>query len=157
MAEFADPIGPDTLHAFNDAYARRDLAALDLLLDDDAHWLINGPVELLHFCGERRGKRAVLDMVGRIAPAQFKIITFVPETVLIDGDRASTLTRMTGERTGDGRIISYRVAQFIRFRNNKVVKYCSVIDSFDAAEQVLGRPIALGTSQPFENDALIAV
>jgi hypothetical protein len=43
------------------------------------------------------------------------------------------------------RKISYRVAHFIRFRDQKVSEFCSIIDSFDAAEQVLGH--AIDTSQ----------
>ena len=34
--------------------------------------------------------------------------------------------------------ISYRIAHFIQFRNEKVVDYISIIDSFDAVEQMLG-------------------
>ena len=150
-------VSRDIVDAFNDAYARRDVAALAPLLDDNARWLINGPVDLLPFCGERRGKQAVLDMVGRVVPAHFTITSFVPETVLIDGNRASTLSRLTGERTEDGRTISYRVAQFIRFCDHKVVEYCSVIDSFDAAEQVLGHQIAPVRGRRSESDRVVAV
>jgi ketosteroid isomerase-like protein len=77
--------------------------------------------------------------------------------VLIDGDRAATLNRLSGRRPSDGRSISYRVAQFVRFRAGKVIEYCSVIDSFDAAEQVLGRPITLKASQPADYGARVAV
>jgi ketosteroid isomerase-like protein len=145
------------VEAFNDAYARRDVVALAPLLDDDARWLINGPVNLLHFCGERRGKREVLELVGRIAAEQVSFIQLVPEKVLIDGDCASTLCRLTGECAADHRVIGYRVAQFMRFRNGKIVDYCSVIDSFDAAEQVLGHAIDLPEAQPVANDAVVAV
>jgi|SRR3954452_20105339 ketosteroid isomerase-like protein len=133
------PVNRKILEAFYEAYASRDVHKLAPLLDDDCTWTINGPVELLHFCGSRRGKQAVLDMVGRLVPEIFRITGFVPESVLLDGDRAATLSRLSAKRVKDGRVISYRVAQFLRFRNRKVVDYRSVIDSFDAAEQVLGR------------------
>ena len=42
----------------------------------------------------------------------------------------------------DGRVISYRLAHFIAFRDGKVVENLSLIDSFDAVEQVLGHPLA---------------
>lgn len=38
----------------------------------------------------------------------------------------------------DGHAISYRIAHFIKFHEEKVVKYVSIIDSFDAVEQMLG-------------------
>ena len=138
----AAPVNRHTVDAFNRAYAARDLVALSRLIDDNATWTINGPVELLQFCGTRRGKAAVLDMVGRLVPELFIITGFVQDSVVLDGDRAATLNRLSGRRT-DGRAISYRVAQFIRFNDGKVAEYCSVIDSFDAAVQVLGHAIFL--------------
>jgi ketosteroid isomerase-like protein len=151
------PANRTLLDAFYRAYASRDVDKLAPLLDDDCTWAINGPVELLHFCGSRRGKQAVLDMVGRLVPEIFRITGFVPESVLLDGDRAATLSRLSAKRVDDGRVISYRVAQFLRFRNGKVVDYRSVIDSFDAAEQVLGRRFECDEHQPAGDDTRVAV
>src|SRR4029078_3381799 len=116
---------------------------IEPFLDDNVQWTISGPVELLPYCGTRHGQTAVLDMIGRQVPELFRITSFVPETLLVDGDRAATLNRLSGRRAEDGRAISYRAAQFVRFKDGKVVEYCSVIDSFDAAEQVLGHSISL--------------
>jgi len=96
-------------------------------------------------------------MVARIAPRQFAVVSFVPELVLIDGDRASTLCRATGERAANGRTIGWRVAQFMRFRDQKIVEYCSVIDSFDAAEQVLGHSIELAPCESVAPRDAVAV
>jgi hypothetical protein len=38
------------------------------------------------------------------------------------------------------RVVSYRCAQLLRFRDNKLVEFRALIDSFDAAEQMLGHP-----------------
>ncbi len=119
--------------------------------------MISGPVDLMPFCGERRGKQAVLDMVARIAPRQFAVVSFTPELVLIDGERASTLCRATGQRAANGRTIGWRVAQFMRFRDQKIVEYCSVIDSFDAAEQVLGHSIELEAGELVAQRDAVAV
>ena len=56
-----------------------------------------------------------------------------------------------------GHAISYRIAQFFRFHDQKVVEYVSLIDSFDAAEQVLGRPLARQAGRPVENNDVISV
>jgi ketosteroid isomerase-like protein len=152
----ASSVNRQTLDAFNRAYAERDLVALSRMVDDNATWSISGPVELLEFCGTRHGKAAVLDMVGRLVPELFVVTGFVQDSVVIDGDRAATLSRLSGRR-GDGRAISYRVAQFIRFHHNKVTDYCSVIDSFDAAEQVLGHRIELDGVKRAAAGDLIAI
>lgn len=157
LSEKPGSITREWVEAFNEAYAGRHMERLESLLHDDVRWAISGPVDLMPFCGERRGKPAVLDMVARIAPRQFAVVSFTPELVLIDGDRASTLCRASGRRTVDGRTIGWRVAQFMRFRDQKIVEYCSVIDSFDAAEQLLGYSIELAPSQPGEPRDAVAV
>jgi ketosteroid isomerase-like protein len=149
-------VSREWVEAFNEAYAGRQMDRLAPLLDDDVRWVISGPVDLMPFCGERRGKQAVLDMVAHVAPRQFAVVSFAPELVLIDGDRASTLCRASGERA-DGRTIGWRVAQFMRFRDQKIVEYCSVIDSFDAAEQVLGYSIELAPREPVAQCDAVAV
>ena len=68
--------------------------------------------------------------------------------MLIDGDRAAVFGQADGEPRRIGRMISYRIAQFVRFENDKVVEYMSLIDSFDAVEQVLGQQIAAPGEHP---------
>ena len=63
--------------------------------------------------------------------------------LLVDKDRAASYGRLSGIRREDGRTISYRYAHFLRFEADKVAEFRSVIDSFDAAEQVLGHPFDL--------------
>lgn len=78
--------------AFYEAYASHDTARLAPLLHDDIEWTISGPVEVLAWCGKRRGKAAVIDLVDRLIPSLFRVVTLAQEAVLIDGDRAATLT-----------------------------------------------------------------
>ena len=117
-------------------------------LADDVEWTISGPVDVLSFCGRHRGKAAVVELIGQRVPKIFQIDRLVPELILIDGERASLLSRVSGKKTDDGRSISYRIAQFIRFRDDKVVEYRSLIDSFDAVEQMLGCPIEVHEGRP---------
>lgn len=142
---------------FYAAFTTRDVVRLAPLLHEHVEWTISGPVDLLIFCGTRRGKQAVLDLVSRKTPHQFDIHRFEPAAILIDGDRAAALSRLSGITRDQGRAISYRVAQFLKFEANKLVEYCSVIDSFDAVEQVTGQRLvaraACGTRAP--NDDLV--
>lgn len=48
------------------------------------------------------------------------------------------LQKLTATKREDGHAISYRIAHFIKFREEKVIEYVSIIDSFDAVEQMLG-------------------
>jgi ketosteroid isomerase-like protein len=137
----------ELVEAFYRAYTARDSAAMAPLLADDVDWTISGPVDVLPFCGSHHGRQAVLDLVDQRIPAVFSVFAFVCDQMLIDGDRAATLHRISA-RTPDQRVISYRVAHFFRFADGKLVENLTLIDSFDAVEQVLGHPLSLHESPP---------
>ena len=130
------------VEAFYKAYAARDIDRVAPFIDDEVDWTISGPVDVLPFCGRHRGKQAVLDMMRRVVPDVFAIYSFVVDSMVIDGDRVATFNRLSARLGGDGRVISYQLAHFMRFRDGKVVENLSLIDSFDAAEQVLGHSLA---------------
>lgn len=60
------------------------------------------------------------------------------EEILIEGERAATFMRLSAIHAATGRAVSYRCAQFLRFSDGELVEFRALIDSFDAAEQVLG-------------------
>ena len=144
--------------AFYRAYTARDTAAMADFLADDVEWTISGPVDVLPFCGTHYGKAAVLDLVENGVPAVFRIFSFALDQMLVDGDRVATLNRLAA-RSDDGRVISYRLAHFLRFKAGKLVENLSLIDSFDAVEQVLGHPLAVheAPSLATAGDELIAL
>lgn len=127
--------------AFYQAYAARDVAKVAPFLHRNIEWTVSGPMDVLPFCGTFRGRAAVLDLIGRRVPGVLKVFSFVPESVLVDGDQLAMLHRQSGRHGVDGRAISYRVANFMRFEDDKVIANLSLIDSFDAVEQVLGHPL----------------
>jgi ketosteroid isomerase-like protein len=150
------PVPRSLVEAFYQAYASRDAEAIAPFLDDNVEWTISGPVGVLGFCGCRHGKEAVLDLLARQVPEVFRVFSFVPETTLVDGDRAATLSRLCA-RSRDGRAISYRLSHFLHFRDGKIVENISLIDSFDAVEQVLGHPLAVNRVEPATDIDLMEV
>jgi ketosteroid isomerase-like protein len=125
----------------------RDSKRIEPLLDDDVEWMISGPVDVLPFCGQRRGKVAVLEIFDRLVPDTFEVTGFEPQSLLIDADRVAMMSILSAVTPEQSRKISYRVGHFMRFRDEKVVEFCSIIDSFDAAEQVLGHAISVSQHQ----------
>lgn len=136
-------VSRSVVEQFCRVYAVRDADKIAEFLDDDVEWSISGPIEYLDFCGTHRGKDNVLDLIRRRIPDVIRTFSFTPESILIQGDQLAMLHRQSARRTGDGRVINYRVANFIRFRDNKVVSNLSLLDTFDAVEQVLGRRIEI--------------
>ena len=145
------------VEAFYQAYAARDARKVAEFLDDNVEWTISGPVDLLPFCGTKHGKAAVLDLIERLVPESMHVVSFTPDAIVVDGDQAATLNRLVATRSGDNRVITYRLAHFMRFRDGKVIRNLSLLDSFDAAEQVLGRPLAVDEGRPAQMGNLVAI
>ena len=148
----------EVVEAFYRALAERNYERVALYLDDDIKWSISGPVELLPFCGQRVGKAAAMDVITRLVPHVLATRHFLPDMKLVEGDCAAILARLYGTQP-NGRAISYRISHFMRFKNNKITEYISVLDSFDAAEQVLGHQIELPKQEapPLAADVLVSV
>jgi ketosteroid isomerase-like protein len=94
-------------------------------------------------------------MMARVVPQVFRIFSFVHEAILIDGDRVASLNRLSAS-LGE-RVVSYRLAHHLRFRDGKIVDMLSLIDSFDAVQQVLGRPFATSDRVAADEGGLVAV
>jgi ketosteroid isomerase-like protein len=129
-----------TAEAFYDALVSREPARIDPFLDDDVDWLIVGPIELFAFYGQHYGRQSVLDAYRRLSRTE-EARGSACEFLLVDGDCASALIRLTNIDNRTGHEISFRVAHFARFRNGKVIEYCGIPDSLGKAEQTLGRPL----------------
>jgi ketosteroid isomerase-like protein len=134
-------ITAELVRKFFAARLTRDPAIIGPLLHDDIEWSISGPIDVLRYAGHRRGKEAVLNGLVAWAPDMFKPGEVIIEDIVVEGDNAITRTRVTGAVPSSGRAISYQCAQLFRFRDGKIVQFRAIIDSFDAAEQVLGRAI----------------
>ena len=139
----SEPVPRSVVEGFYEALANCDMQALAPYLDDRVVWTISGPIDVLQFCGQRSGKNVVLDLLDRDIPLLLEKRRMVPRAMLVDGDRAAVFGKLTAARRDVGHPISYRIAQFIRFRHGKVVEYISIIDSFDAVEQVLGQHLTV--------------
>jgi ketosteroid isomerase-like protein len=137
----ASGISRGFVHGYFRACVSRDPERIATFLDDDVDWSLCGPVDLLPFCGQRRGKAAVIDTLTRQVPSVIRLAKMDLEQILIDGERAASYMHLTAVHASTGRTVSYRSAQFIQCRGGKIADFRGLIDSYDAAEQVLGHPI----------------
>lgn len=143
--------------AFFKVYSARDPEKLGAFLHDDVVWTVTGPVDVLSYAGTHRGKKEVLDLILRTIPSVFRYTSHTQEALLVDGDQVAMLCRRSAQRAADARVISYRVANFMRFADNKVISNLSLIDSFDAAEQVLGRSLSVHESPSLVDSDVVAL
>jgi ketosteroid isomerase-like protein len=143
-------ISRDLVEEYFRACVSRDPARLARCLDDDVQWTLGGPVDLLPFCGQRRGKQAVIDTIVGLTPKIMRMTGMDIEELLIDGDRAAAIIRVSAIHAVTGRTVSYRNAHFLRYRDGKLAELRALIDTFDAAEQLLGHPIDTSRDEPPE-------
>lgn len=135
------PVSRQRVRDFYDARMSRNPDLIAEFLHDDVVWAVAGPVDLIPFCGQHQGKKAALDALVRIAPSVFRVTKVNLDELLIDGDRAAVFNRLAAVQSTTGRTISYQRAEFFQFRENKIIAYRALLDSFDMAEQMLGHAI----------------
>ena len=124
---------------FYRALASRNARRIAAYLSDDVDWMSIGPVEMLSFCGPRRGKAAVIEVFERLIPAVVEVTSYSTDILLVDGERAAGLNRLTGRLQATGRVITCRLANFMRFNEGEICEYRSLMDSFAAVEEFIGQ------------------
>jgi ketosteroid isomerase-like protein len=128
------------VEAYYKATAERDVETALSFIDDNVDWLVQGPVDLFPFFGQRHGKAAVLEGYLEIA-RKLHVTGFRLEALLVDGNRAAALIRLISVVRATGKVMSVRTSQFSRFRDGKLVEMRGVLDSYNMVEQTIGRTL----------------
>ncbi len=121
-----------------DAYERRDFDRVAALIHEDIDWVIYGPIEVFPFAGARQGRNAVLEALGKIAE-QYTVERYQREIVIVDGDRAAVMSDVSFKQRATGRTLRFRIANFLRFRDGRLIEFREFANTFDVVEQALGR------------------
>lgn len=125
-----------------DAYERGDLDRFGALLHDGIDWAIYCPVSVFAFAGPRRGRTEVLEALARIGDS-YALLHHRRELVVVEGDRAAVMSDVSFRQRTTGRTLRFRVANFLRFAEGRLIEFREFLDSFDVVEQALGRELAL--------------
>jgi ketosteroid isomerase-like protein len=121
-----------------EAYVRGDSERVAATLDDDIDWVIYGPIDVFPFAGARKGKTAVMKALAGI-DRDYELKRYVPEVILADGDRAAVLSDVAFMQRATGRMLSFRIVNFLRLRDGKVIEFREFTDTLDLTQQALGR------------------
>jgi ketosteroid isomerase-like protein len=130
------------IHAFCDAMTSRDPGRIAPFLAEDIEWMVFGPIDLFPFFGQRKGRQAVLAMFRELMSV-LQLRRCEHDSLVTDGDNAAALVRINALDMSSGRMLSLRLAKFAKFRDRQLVSLKAVFDSFDVAEQAMGRHIDL--------------
>jgi ketosteroid isomerase-like protein len=125
-------------HAINE----RQSENLESLIDDDVEWAIYGPIDMFPFLGQRRGHRAVIEVIRQIAD-NIRVRRFDRESLMLGVDSAASMMRYSLTALDANKAISLRLAHFAQFKAGRLLSLRVLVDTFDLVEQALGRPIHL--------------
>jgi uncharacterized protein len=131
-----------TVREIYDAYARGDAERVASLLHDDIDWVIHEPVGVFPFAGPRRGRDAVMQALAAIAE-QYALQSYKPEIMIVDGERAAVMSDVSFVQRATNRVLRFRVADFLRLQDGRVIEFREFANSFDLVEQALGRELSL--------------
>jgi ketosteroid isomerase-like protein len=131
-----------TVRELYDAYERRDFDRVAKLLHDDIDWIIYGPITVFPFAGARRGRAAVIQVLTDIAAA-YKLESYTPEIVIVEGERAAVVSDVSFRQRSTGRVLRFRVANFMRLQDGRLIEFREFTNSFDVVEQALGHELRL--------------
>lgn len=131
-----------TVRDLYEAYARRDFERVAALIHDDIDWVIYAPVQVFPFAGPRHGRAAVLKAMGDIAEI-YAVENYAPEVIIVEGERAAVMSDASFRQRATDRVLRFRIANFLRIKDGRVVEFREFLNSFDAVEQALGRELEL--------------
>ena len=124
------------------AYGKRDFETVAAAIHPDIDWVIFSPVSVFPFAGVRKGRAAVLEAMAGIAAA-FTLESFNREILIVEGDRAAVMTDIGYRQRTTNRLLRFRVANFLRFQDGKLIEFREFANSFDVVEQALGRELEI--------------
>src|SRR5665213_2600345 len=116
-----------------DAYGRRNFDRVAALIHDDIDWMVESPVHVFPFAGTRHGRAAVLQALGSIAEL-FVLQSYTSEIVIVDGDRAAVMSDISFTQRSTKRVLRFRVANFLRIEDGKVIEFREFSNTFDVVE-----------------------
>jgi ketosteroid isomerase-like protein len=121
-----------------DAFRKNDYERLAALYHDDIDWIFHGPTSIFPEVGHRRGKIEVFKTMAALNML-YRFEQFTTEQLIAENNAAASVADVRMVQRSTGRIIQCKIASFHRVRDGLVIEYRGFTDSFDAAEQVLGR------------------
>jgi ketosteroid isomerase-like protein len=77
---------------------------------------------------------------------KLEILSFWPLTTVVNDDRAALSVIVKVKDRATERSADYLAAHFLRFRDDRIIEYCAIIDSLDAARQLAGQETAVQDS-----------
>lgn len=109
----------EVIETLFEAFARRDAAVMVSLLADDVEWT---QADGFPYAGTYMGPRAVLDQVWRRMGTEWLDWQAIPESIIVEGDRAVAVGTYMGVYKATDVPIRARFAHVYEVRESKIVR-----------------------------------
>ena len=136
------PAARAVIRDIQDAFRKNDYVRIAARFHDDIDWVFHGPLSIFPEVGSRRGKIAVFQTFSALNEL-YRFERHVTDHLIAEGDSAAGMAEVGLVQRNTGRTITCRIASFFRVKDGLVTHYRGFTDSFDVAEQVLGKVIPL--------------
>lgn len=130
------------IYSLGSGYAQGRLEFVLNFIDEDVDFVSYAPTDIFPCLGRQRGKAAGETSL-RTIHTHFEFLKFKPIFMVAQDPDVGIIVRAKLKQLTTGRVIQLLFAQFLRFRDGRVVEFREFMDSFDAVEQVLGREIEI--------------
>jgi ketosteroid isomerase-like protein len=94
------------------------------------------------FAGPRHGRAAVFEALAAIAEA-FALESYKPKIMTVEGERVAVMSDVSFIQRATNRMLRFRIVNFLRWKDGRLIEFREFINSFDAVEQALGRELQL--------------
>ena len=71
----------------------------------------------------------------------YALESYNPELMIVDGDRAAVMSDVSFKQRATDRTLRFRVANFLRFQDGKLIEFREFANTFDLVQQAFGREL----------------
>ena len=130
------------IYEIYEAFSAGKFDTLRDMFDEHVDFRSYAPSEVFPYLGHRVGRAEAMDALRKVH-SEFETLTVIPILIVVEGDMAAAIVSIRAIRRATGHTIYFVAAHFLHFREDRIIEYRSVLDSFEAVKQVLGHEIDL--------------
>ena len=123
------------VHQVYDLFKKGDMDGVGRLLADDIDWHMEGPTDVFSFCGERKGRAAVVSML-RALVAEYVHLKHEPQFIIVDGAHACLFASARLRHRASGQEVAADICDLMEIADGKIVWFRELFDSHAAAEMI---------------------
>ena len=114
---------------------------LDEVIHDDIEFVSNAPSVAFPYYGRGKGKAALLAK-WKASRIDYEFLGYTPLLAATEGaEAAAVVVRMQVKARASGRVLDLLLADFIKFRDGRVIEFRQFMDTGNVTEQWLGREL----------------